>query len=105
MTSPTLHHFTTLLLLKLDDDNLMLRKHQVLATIDVSSQYTNSNDQSSRKVSMTFLQYPQQDQLIIAWLLASMAPSIPTKMVGLRSLSLIYDSVLRHIMLLTLKPK
>jgi len=104
MASPssTLHQFATPLLLKLDDDNFLLLKQQILATIDglnlmqflegtnVPSQYTTSDDQSNCTIFAAFLQY-RQHQLTVTWLLALMAPYVRTKMVGLRSSAQIWQ--------------
>lgn len=92
MTS--IHQFTTPITLKLDEDNYLLWKHQVLASIRglklshflagtnvLSTTASSAADSSSP--SDDSLRYQQQDQLIIAWLLASMSTPILTNVVGL----------------------
>ena len=90
----SIHQFTTPITLKLDEDNYLLWKHQVLASIrglklshfldgtNVPST-TASSAADSSSPSDDSLRYQQQDQLIIAWLLASMSTPILTNVVGL----------------------
>jgi hypothetical protein len=81
--------------MKLDDDNFLIWQQQVLATVrglnlgkyihkdDVPVKYTSKEDETNCLVNEEFLNFKQQDQLLMAWRLASMFQSILTKMVGL----------------------
>jgi len=96
------HQFTTPINLKLNDDNFLIWKQQVLATIkDLKSIhfldgsnlplcYLNSQDEKDNLVNIEFLHHKQQDLLIVAWLLASMTTPFLTKMVGLETLTEIW---------------
>ena len=99
MTS--VHQFTTLITLKLDEDNYLLWKHQVLASVrglklshflDGTSvpSTTASSAADSSSPSDDSLCYQQQDQFIIAWLLASMLTPILTNVVGLDTTAYIW---------------
>ena len=89
------HQFTIPITLKLDNDNFLLWKQQVLATIrglnlehfldgsGVPDRYLPSTAGQPLKPNDAYLHYTQQDHLIVAWLLASMTSTVLTKMVGL----------------------
>jgi len=92
----SLHHLTTPILLKLDDENFLLWKQQVLAIVDwlllslfldgtnVPPRYLSAVD-GTLNPNLAFNSYKQQDNLLVAWLLASMTTPILTQMVGLTS--------------------
>jgi len=91
------HTFNSPISLKLDEDNLLIWKHQVLATIDglqlmrflngspYPPKYVDPEVETSATVNPVYLHYHQQDRLIVAWLLASMSNTMLTKMVGLNT--------------------
>ena len=95
-----LHTFPTTLSLKLTDDNFLVWSQQVLAQVEglnllsfLESPLTPSRFLSGTTVNPAFLLHKQQDNLLVAWLLASMSPSMLTQMVGLRSAYLIWDKL------------
>jgi len=104
-SAPTLHHFTTPISLKLSDDNFLLWKLQVLATTDgllltayldgyaLPSCSLAAADGSPPSSNFVYSFYKQQDNPIIAWLLASMIVPFLTKMVGLESSSQIWSTL------------
>ena len=93
------HHFQTPISLKLTDENFLVWKQQVSATLRglqlmhfldgtvVPSEFLNQNNRNV--ANPAFCTYQQQDQLLVAWLLASMSSPLLTKMVGLDSSSAI----------------
>jgi len=81
----------------------MIWKQQIFATFrgldllhlldgtHIPYEFLPSNDQDQEPtINPFFLHYHKQDQLIVAWLLASMSSSILTKMVGLDSSAAIW---------------
>jgi len=91
-SSVSLHHFTTPIPLKLDDENFMLWKQQVLATVDglLLSSFLNGTNVPHRCLSAadgtisdnhSVISYKQQDDLVVA----SMTTPILTQMVCLSS--------------------
>jgi len=91
------HSFTTPITLKLDDENYLLWKQRVLATIRglKFQQFLEDNSVPLQFVTINgtdieYEDYIQHDQLIMAWLLASMHPAILTQMVGLDSSAIIW---------------
>ena len=89
-SSVSLHHLTTPIPLKLDDENFLLWKQQVLATVDglLLSSFLDGTDVPPRRLSaadgtltpnLAFISYKQQDNLLVAWLLAYMTTPILTK--------------------------
>jgi len=111
MMSPSLHHFSTPITLKLIIENFLTWKQQIFATLrgldllhlldgtHVPSQFLPFEEQDQEPtVNPLFLQYHKQDQLLVAWLLASMSSTILTKMVGLY-----YLDTLIHILRLSYK--
>jgi len=94
-SSSSLHFFTTSISLKLSEDNFLLWKQQVLATIEgllmskfldgsqIPPRLLPTNGGSSTCNNPAFTAYKQQDNLLVAWMPASMTTPILTKMVGL----------------------
>jgi len=100
--SSQLHTFPTSLTLKLTDDNFLIWSQQILAQVEglnllkfLESSSTPPPFLSSGKENPNplFLLRKQQDNLLVAWLLASMSNSLLTKMVGLRSAYQIWDKL------------
>ena len=97
--SPSVNQFSTPIFLKLAEDNFLLWKQQILATLDglLLSKYLDGSqlppyflpltEGKSSKINPDFLFYRQQDNLIVAWMLASMSYPFLSKMVGLQSAS------------------
>jgi len=83
--------FNTPTSLKLDDDNFLLLRQQVLATIrglkllkflngqSLPPKYKTPEDAHANTINQNFLNYKQQDQLLVSWLLASMTTLILRK--------------------------
>jgi len=103
MASPSLHHFSTPITLKLTDENFLIWKQQIFATLHgldlmhlldgthVPSEFLPSKGQDQKPtINTIFLHYHKQDQLLIAWLINSMSSSILTKMVNLESSAAIW---------------
>jgi len=95
-----LHTFPTALSLKLTDDNFLVWSQQVLAQVEglnllsfLESPLTPSRFLFGTTVNPAFLLHKQQDNLLVAWLLASMSPSMLTQMVGLRFAYLTWDKL------------
>jgi len=101
-----LHTFPVPLFLKLDDDNYLIWKQQILAHVsglqpfhflDRSAppppRFLTTDDATAKKVNPAFLVYQQQDHLLVPWLLGSMTTPILTKMVGLCSASEIWGKL------------
>ncbi|XP_020218432.1 uncharacterized protein LOC109801728 [Cajanus cajan] len=94
-SSFNLQTFNTPISTKLDDENFLIWEQQVHATIrgfnlgkyllenSVPEKFKTKEDEAENKIREEYLQYDQQDQLVVAWLLASMTTPILTKMVGL----------------------
>ena len=107
-TTTFLHQFSTPIFLKLAEENFLLWKQQVLATIDglmlltflndsqVLYNFLPTTDGSSPQTNPNFLLYQQRDNLIVAWMLASMTNPFLTKMVGLQSSSQIWQTLRTH---------
>jgi len=105
-TSTIVHHFHTPISLKLTNDNFLVWKQQVSATLrglqlmhfsdgtKVPSKFPTQDNQFVPNPE--FCTYQQQDQLLVAWLLASMSSSLLTKMVGLDSSAKIWCRLLTH---------
>jgi len=108
IASTSVHQFSTPIFLKLAEDNFLLWKQQVLATLDglLLSKYLDGSQQPPRLLPLTegkpseinpdFLFYRQQDNLIVAWMLASMSNPFLTKMVGLQSAPEIWKTLQTH---------
>jgi len=91
--------FTIPITLKLSYDNFLPCKQQVLATfkgfkllhfLDTARAppcFLSATDVSSNMASVAYVNFEQQDQLIVAWLLSSMDASILTMKLGLESSS------------------
>jgi len=91
--------------LKSDDDNYLIQQQQVLAIVrefkllhfldrsctPLNFQYLE--DAHNGIVSYAFLNFEQQDQLLVAWLLAFITTPILTKMVGLHTANQIWDKL------------
>ena len=94
-TTASVHQFSTPIFLKHAEDNFLLWKQQVLATLDglLLSKYLDGSqlpprflpltEGNSSKINPEFLFYRQQDSLIVARMLASMSNPFLTKIVGL----------------------
>nr|KYP60840.1 hypothetical protein KK1_023254 [Cajanus cajan] len=92
-----LQTFHTPLAIKLDNENFLLWQQQVLASIrgmklqkfitssNVPAKFATTEDAASNTLSQDYEHHVQQDQLLTAWLLASMSTPILTKMVGLET--------------------
>ena len=86
--------FTHALSIKLNQDNFLLWSHQVLAAIKghkllhfIKSsvkplQYLSDADKQSGILNPEYLDYEQQDQLLLSWLLSSMSENLLTRMIG-----------------------
>jgi len=93
-TLSNVHHFNTPISLKFNDKNFLVWKQQVLATLrglglmhyldgnNMPSEFLQSQNNQSLE-NPAYSNYHKQDQLLVAWLLASMSFSLLTKMVGL----------------------
>uniref|UniRef100_A0A151UFE4 Retrovirus-related Pol polyprotein from transposon TNT 1-94 n=1 Tax=Cajanus cajan TaxID=3821 RepID=A0A151UFE4_CAJCA len=83
--------------IKLDDDNFLIWKMQATGIIKsfklhkyvdhhkdggMPPKYSNPKDKLLDKVSETYSNWEQQDQLIFTWLLTSMSPNLHSRMVG-----------------------
>ncbi|BAT88038.1 hypothetical protein VIGAN_05147100 [Vigna angularis var. angularis] len=98
------HTSNTSISLKLTPDNFLIWQ-QVFATIkglqlfrfldglDIPPKYLSSEDAISSVIIPAFLQYLQQDQPLVAWLLASMNTSVLNQMVDLTPASQIWNKV------------
>jgi len=91
-TAPVqLHTFPTALSLKLTDDNFLVWSQLVLAQVEglnllsfLESSITLPQFlPGSTTVCYVFLLHRQQDNLLVAWLLPSMSPSMLTQVVAL----------------------
>ena len=93
--SVSLHHFHTPILLKLDEENFLLWKQQVLATLDGSCvpESPPTSADGTVPASPAYRLYKQQDNLVVAWLLASMTTPLLTQMVGLHSATQIWTTL------------
>jgi len=98
--SPFLPHtFNTPISIKLYEDNFLICQQQVLATVkamkltkfldnqDYPPKYLSTEDAFGNILNPDFAQYEQQDQLLVAWLLASMTTPLLINMVGLNCFS------------------
>ena len=86
--------FTHALSIKLNQDNFLLWSHQVLAAIKghkllhfIKSsvkplQYLSDADKQNGIMNPEYLDYEQQDQLLLSWLLSSMSENLLTRMIG-----------------------
>jgi len=100
----SLHHFHTPILLKLDEEKFLLWKQQVLATLDglmlshfldgscIPKSSSTSKDGTITKTP-AYLLYKQHDNLLVAWLLASMTTPLLMQMVGLHSVAQIWTTL------------
>ena len=105
--STTVHHFNTPISFKLNDDNFLVWKQQVLATLRglelthflygsvVPSEFLPTQNNSTLE-NPEHCSYKKLDQLLVAWLLASMSASLLIKMVGLDSSAEIWHRLLTH---------
>ena len=85
--------FTSPVSFKLDEDNFMPWKHQALACIKANKlkdhlikkkvpvRYGSVEHRIAEVESQEYLDWEQQDQHLVAWLLASMDPSFTNRMV------------------------
>lgn len=95
--SPTI--FKNVLSVKLNNENYILWKQQVMAAIrghnllhflEESSRpprHLSRNGEVSGDVNTEYLEWEQQDQLLVSWLLSSMSEGVLTRMVGCESSS------------------
>ena len=79
---------------KLDDENYLTWRHQALASIKahklkyhlvaekMPKRFCTPEDEEDDKESEEFLNWEQQDQHLVSWLLASMTPPFANRMVG-----------------------
>ena len=106
-TSLPAHQFNTPFSLKLNDENFLIWKKQVLATLRgldlmhfLDNNHTPSEFLQTSETPLTenptFRSYHKQDQLIVAWLLAAMTSPLLTKMVGLETSRQIWHRLLTH---------
>jgi len=70
-----------------------LKNFKFLDGQQVPSKYLSPKDNLVDKINQDFLNHEQQDQLLLAWMLASMTPTIPTKMVALSTASQIWEKL------------
>ena len=81
--------------LKLDDTNFLLWEQQALAAIyghrlekfldrntPIPPQFSSPEDELYQILSEEFLQWRQQDQLLVSWLLGSLSESFLMRVVG-----------------------
>jgi len=85
------HLFTTPVSLKLTEDNFLVWKQQILATIqgleflhflegdNIPSQFSIDTHSATQTLNPHFLHHQRQDHLLVAWLLASILPQCSTK--------------------------
>nr|KYP32350.1 hypothetical protein KK1_046996 [Cajanus cajan] len=85
-----------LIAIKLDDDNFLIWEQHILATIRglkfdkfvrgdaILPCFSIKENEIAKAENLEYINYVQQDQLFVAWLLASMFSPILTKMVGLK---------------------
>lgn len=97
--------FKHVLSVKLDNENHLLWKQQVLAAVrghnltqflESSNQpvkFVSDQDESAKAVTQEFLEWEQQDQLLVSWLLSSMTEGILTRMVGAESAHQIWSKL------------
>jgi len=96
------HSFTSPINIKLNEDNYLIWKQQILAIIrslklmlflegiNVPPHFQPNTDPQDNTFNTKYLQYEEQDQNIVAWLLSSMTIPILKKMVGLKTTSQIW---------------
>lgn len=94
-----LNSFKNVLSVKLDNENYLLWKQQVMAAIcghnllhylEASSRppkYLTTQDEISGSINVDFNEWEQQDQLLVSWLLPSMTEGILTRMIGCDNVS------------------
>ena len=99
------HLFTTPVSLKLTEDNFLIWKQQILATIqgleflhflegdNIPSQFSIDPDTATATLNPHFLHHQRQDHLLVAWLLASMSPTMLNQMVGLTTAAQIWKKL------------
>lgn len=108
--------FTSPVSFKLDEENYMPWKHQALACIKsnklkdhlnkrkVPTKYASKEDQVAENESQEYLNWEQQDQHLVAWLLASMDSSFTNRRLAV-SLHMRFRANLRNILLYRQNPR
>lgn len=94
--------FKQVLSIKFNNENYLLWKQQVMATIrghsllhflepsSTPSRFLSAQDEIQRNISTNCLEWEQQDQFLVSWLLSSMAEGVLTRMVGCDTASQIW---------------
>jgi len=102
------HIFHTPIPLKLDPDNFLVWRQQVIVTLRsmdllhfldgscIPPRLITAEGDSSTSIDPKYLTYDRQDQSILALLLASMTPDILTKMVGLDTSHQVWSKLQTH---------
>lgn len=97
--------FKSLLFVKLNDENYLLWKQQVKAAIhghnllhflEESSnppRFLSNDDENSTNINTDYLEWEQQDQLLVSWLMSSMSEGVLARMVGCDSSSQIWTKL------------
>ena len=87
-------HFSNPVSFKLKDDNYLPWKQEALATIkgyklqkflikeQIPKKFLSEEDELIGNISSAFLDWEQQDSLLLSWLLASLNESLRVRMVG-----------------------
>lgn len=97
------HHFSV----KLGDDNFLLWEQQITATInghklqkyltqEKPPRFANDSDKAAGKINEQFIEWEQQDQLLLSWLLASMNETMLARVVGCRSAKQVWARIQNH---------
>ena len=95
--------------MKLDINNHLLWKQQVVAIISghnllhfldgskpIPHQFLSNQDRKSRQINTKFVEWQQQDSLLVLWLLSYMTESVLTRLVGLISISQLKPMLRSH---------
>ena len=97
--------FTHSLSVKLTNDNFLLWSHQVLAAIKDHRlmhfvknstkpvEFLSASDKALGKINPEFVDWEQQDQLLLSWLLSSMYENLLTRMIGCDESSKIWSKL------------
>ena len=102
-----IYHFNTPISLKLNDDNFFVWKQQVLTILrclelmhfldgnKIPPKFLHNQNNESLN-NFVYRNYHKQDQLLVAWLFASMSSALLTKMVGLDSSAEIWKHLITY---------